>query len=92
MQDGDVAGLAVFQNPYAFIGIKKMNGLKYVVMVNNGNTIDSAFIDTSTVYLRAYAYYGTSRASFAYSLDNQSFTKLGNELVDAIQSFYFYRE
>ena len=57
-----------------------MNGLKYIVMVNNGTTIDSAFIDTSTVYLRAYAYYGTSRASFAYSIDNQSFTKLGNDL------------
>lgn len=79
MQEGDVAGLAVFQNPYAFIGIKRTNGVNYVVMVNNGNTIDSALI-TSTVYLRAYAYYSTSRVSFAYSLDNQSFTKLGNDL------------
>jgi beta-xylosidase len=80
MKDGDVAGLAVFQNPYAFIGIKRMNGLNYVVMVNNGRSIDSAALNTSIVYLRAYASYGTSRASFAYSLDNQSFTKLGNEL------------
>jgi beta-xylosidase len=80
MQEGDVAGLAVFADPYAFIGVKRTNGVNYVVMVNNGKTIDSAFIDTSTVYLRAYAYYGTSRASFAYSIDNQSFTKLGNDL------------
>jgi beta-xylosidase len=80
MQNGDVAGLAVFQNPYAFIGVKKLNGIKYVVMVNNGKTIDSVSIDTSLVYLRAYAYYGTSSASFAYSLDNKSFTKLGNYL------------
>jgi len=49
-------------------------------MVNNGITIDSIAINSSTVYLRAYAKYGTSRASFAYSLDNLSFTKLGNEL------------
>jgi beta-xylosidase len=81
MHDGDVAGLAVFQNPYAFIGIKKTNGLEYVVMVNNGITIDSTALHASTVYLRANAYYGTSRASFAYSLDNQLFTKLGNELA-----------
>ena len=80
MRDGDVAGLAVFQDPYAFIGIKKMNGRKYVVMVNNGKSIDSAAVNTSTVYLRVYANYGASRASFAYSLDNGSFTKLGNEL------------
>jgi len=31
--------------------------------------------------LRAMAKYGTSRASFAYGFDNQSFTKLGNELM-----------
>src|SRR3989339_663399 len=80
MKNGDVAGLAVFQNPYAFIGISKMNGLKYVVMVNNGKLIDSAAINTSTIYLRTNANYGTSQASFEYSLDNQSFTKLGNEL------------
>ncbi|MGD0339117.1 MAG: family 43 glycosylhydrolase [Bacteroidota bacterium] len=81
MHDGDVAGLAVFQNPYAFIGIKKTNSLKYIVMVNNGKSIDSAALNTSTVYLRANANYGTSRASFVYSLDNQSFKTLGNELA-----------
>jgi beta-xylosidase len=81
MHDGDVAGLAVFQNPYAFIEIEKLGDKKYVTMVNNGRTIDSALISASTIYLRSNAYYGTSRASFAYSLDNQSFTKLGNELA-----------
>ena len=80
MKDGDIAGLAVFQDPYAFIGIKKINGKKYVIMVNNGKTIDSTLADTSTVYLRVYAYYGTSRASFLYSFDNQSFKSLGNQL------------
>ena len=80
MKDGDVAGLAVFQNPYAFIAVKKMNGLNYVVMVNNGKSIDSTSINTSIVYLKANANYGTSRASFEYSLDNQLFTMLGNQL------------
>jgi beta-xylosidase len=80
MQDGDVAGLAVFQDPYAFIAIKKTNGIKYAVMVNNGRAIDSVVLNASAVFLRASANYGTSRASFAYSLDSQSFTKLGNEL------------
>jgi hypothetical protein len=57
-----------------------MNGRKYVVMVHNGKSIDSAAVNSSTIHLRAYADYGTSRASFAYRLDDQSFTKLGDEL------------
>jgi beta-xylosidase len=81
MHSGDVAGLGVFQNPYAFIGIRNSSGSRYVVMVNNGSGVDSALIDTSTIYLRAFATYGTSRASFAYSYDNQLFTRLGNDLA-----------
>jgi beta-xylosidase len=80
MQDGDISGLAVFQDPYAFVGIKNNSSNKYVVMVNNGRSIDSTAINSPTVYLRAMVKYGTSSASFAYSLDNQSFTKLGNTL------------
>lgn len=81
MKDGDIAGLAVFQDPYAFVGIKYNNGKKYIVMVNNGSLIDSTEINSSVVYLRAMAEYGTSKASFAYSLDNNLFNKIGNDLL-----------
>jgi len=81
MRDGDVAGLAVFQDPYAFIGMKKINGRNYVVMVNNGKLIDSTFVNSSMIYLRADADFGTNKATFAYSLDNQAFTKLGDGLA-----------
>jgi beta-xylosidase len=94
MKEGDVAGLAVFQDPYAFIGIKRMNGKSYVIMVNNGKIIDSSRVEGSTIYFRASAihgsgatpYYGgktvpgSGMASFSYSLDNRLFTKIGNEL------------
>jgi beta-xylosidase len=94
MKDGDVAGLAIFQDPYAYIGIKRMNGKNWITMVNNGETVDSATVCGSTIYLRAGATYGsgaahyfdekaapgTGTASFSYSLDNQSFVKIGNEL------------
>jgi beta-xylosidase len=89
MQDGDVAGLAVFQDPYAFIAIKKTNGIKYAVMVNNGRAIDSAVVNASAVFLRASANYGNSRASFAYGFDNQSFKKLGNDLAMAFNLSIF---
>jgi beta-xylosidase len=94
MKEGDIAGLAVFQDPYAFIGIKKSNGRNYILMVNNGKSIDSALVEGSAVYLRGSAlhgsgaapYYrgksapGSGNASFSYSLDGRSFKKIGNEL------------
>jgi beta-xylosidase len=94
MKEGDIAGLAIFQDPYAYLGIKKANGQNYIVMVNNGKTIDSLAAKGSTIYLRASAIYGsgaahyfdgkaapgTGTASFSYSSDNRSFVKIGNEL------------
>jgi beta-xylosidase len=94
MKEGDVAGLAVFQDPYAFIGIQKVTGRSYLVMVNNGNTIDSLAVKGSTIYLRASAIHGSGAAhyfggnaapgtgdvSFSYSTDNKSFVRIGNEL------------
>ena len=94
MKEGDIAGLAVFQDPYAYIGIKKENGQNFIIMVNNGKTIDSSAVEGSTIYLRASAIHGsgathyfdgkaapgTGTASFSYSIDNKSFIKIGNEL------------
>jgi hypothetical protein len=94
MKERDIAGLAVFQDPYAFIGVKKAGGRNVVMMVNNGRTIDSVAVEGSTIYLRAAAihgsgaapYYGgetvpgSGSASFSYSLDNRSFVVLGNKL------------
>lgn len=80
IKDGDVAGLAVFQNPYAYIAVRKSNGKNYIVMVNNGQTVDSVQIEKPIVYLRAKASNATRKAGFEYSLDNKTFQPLGNEL------------
>jgi beta-xylosidase len=80
MKDGDIAGLAVFQDPYAYIGVKQTNGRKYIIMVNDGKTIDSVAIDQSTIYLQTIASNSSKKAVFKYSFDNRSFTPLGNEL------------
>jgi len=94
MKEGDIAGLAIFQDPYAYIGIKKINGQNYVIMVNNGETVDSVAVNAQAIYLRANPFYGSGAAMyyggetvpgtgttrFSYSLDNKSFTKIGNEM------------
>ncbi|PTQ96654.1 beta-xylosidase [Mucilaginibacter yixingensis] len=80
MKDGDEAGLAVFQMPYAYIGVRQKQGAKYLVMVNNGQTIDSTVLNTNMVYLRTTASNQTKKASFAYCTDGKTFQALGNEL------------
>jgi beta-xylosidase len=80
MKDGDIAGLAVFQDPYAYIAVKQTNGVKYIIMVNNGKPVDSVVINKLIIYLRTIASNSTRKAWFEYSFDNKTFTRLGNEL------------
>jgi beta-xylosidase len=103
MKEGDVAGLAVFQDPYGYIAVKKRNGRKYIVMVENGATIDSAEINASSIYFRASALYGSGAAIyyggeavpgtgtvfFSYSHDNESFTKVGKAMQMAFKLSVF---
>jgi len=82
MKDGDVAGLAVFQDPYAFIAVKMASHSKKIIMVNNGDTIASVtFTNKQSVYLRTLASNSTKKASFEYSFDNREFIQLGNEMT-----------
>ncbi|WP_163713612.1 glycoside hydrolase family 43 protein [Mangrovibacterium lignilyticum] len=84
MKEGDVAGLGIFQEAYAFIAVKQVAGEKQLVMVNKGETIASVPLnEASTVYLRTIASNKTKLATFEYSYDNQSFDQLGNELTMA---------
>ena len=94
MKDGDIAGIAVFQDPYAYCGIKKLNGKNYIIMVNNGKVIDSVVVNGSAIYLRANAIYGSGAAHygggkaatgsgdayFSYSYNDKLYSKIGNEL------------
>jgi len=80
MKDGDIAGLAVFQDPYAYIAVKQDSGSKQLIMVNNGETIAATPMKGETVYLRTTASNSSKKAIFEYSFDNKIFTSLGNEL------------
>ncbi|WP_423127503.1 family 43 glycosylhydrolase [Gaoshiqia sp. Z1-71] len=80
MQEGDVAGLAVFQDPYAYIGVKVIDGQKTLVMMNDGTLITGEAIEESEVYLRAVAGYNSSQTSFYFSLDNETYMKFGTDL------------
>jgi beta-xylosidase len=79
MKDGDIAGLAVFQDPYAFVAVKQLQNARYICMIDNGLEIGTAALKNSVVYLRASAHYGTGKTIFSYSTDNKTFTTIGNE-------------
>lgn len=80
MKNGDDAGLAVFEDPYAYIAVRQINGDRYIVMVNNGKTVDSVHMNKSIIYFRTIASNAAKTASFEYSFDNKLFTAIGNKL------------
>ncbi|MBN1133163.1 MAG: endo-1,4-beta-xylanase [Bacteroidales bacterium] len=80
MKEGDIAGLAVFQDPYASIGVTINNGEKQVVFSDNGVLESGPVVTDSVIYLRAVVDYHTSKANFYYSIDNITYTKFGSEL------------
>lgn len=82
MNDGDMAGLAIFQNPYAYIAINKQGSVLNLVQSNTADKkiYSNAIACDSVIYLRAVADIATSKATFYYSLDNATYTKFGQDL------------
>lgn len=86
MRDGDICGLCVFQEKYGYVGVKMENGKKNIVLLITD--FDDKVVASKTgpelpsdeVYLRATCNFGTNKATFAYSFDNVSFTRLSGVL------------
>lgn len=94
MQDGDVAGLAIFRHTAGYIGVKKSGSNANLVMVNGaslntsgwsttstGTEVDSQPVTGTKIWLRATADItpGPGRqASFAFSTDGVTFEPFGN--------------
>jgi len=98
MQEGDVAGLAVFQNPYSFIGVKVIDGRKKLYAERctfNGQTLKREEtvvgneLPADTVYLRAIVNFGTNSCRFYYSLDNKQWTRWGVTMTMGYTLDYF---
>lgn len=86
MQEGDVAGLAVFQNPYSFISVKMEGGKKYLYSerctfnnqkLNKVQSLKGAEVTSDVIYLLAYVNFGTNECKYYYSYDNVKWTKWG---------------
>ena len=88
MQEGDRAGICIFQDPHAMIGVEVKDGKHQIFWAQDTLRVDKNFTPRETfkdvdvdsiVYLRATIDYSTSKTKFYYSLDNNRWTALGNE-------------
>ena len=86
MKEGDVAGLAAFQKNYGYVGINYQDGRKLIVMVNAADgspeEVASVPLEQERVYLKISMDFRdqTDQAHFAYSLDGESWEKIGDTL------------
>jgi beta-xylosidase len=86
MNEGDFAGLALFQQRYGQVGVRYEDGKKYIVMVSaeTGSPIEMQHIplEQATVYLKAECDFREmiDVGEFYYSLDGNSWKRIGDKL------------
>lgn len=86
MNNGDIAGLALLQKNYGWVGIKKIRDTYHLQMLNcstGSPEVDADIpIQQSTIHLRASCDFTnkTDTAHFSYSLDGQTWNHIGTTL------------
>jgi beta-xylosidase len=86
MSDGDVAGLALFNRPYAWLGVERAAGKTRIVQSDDltGRSERREFAGTR-IWLRADCDFIAERATFHYSTDGRTFTPLGEPFTMVFQ-------
>ena len=78
LADGDVAGLALFSRPYAWIGIEQAGGRRQLVQFDEQTGASTRRdLDATRVWVRANADFLAERAHFSYSTDGRHFEDVG---------------
>jgi beta-xylosidase len=86
MKDGDVAGLTLLQRKFGIVGVKSVNGKKFIIMINaqSGKPVEEAAVPLGqkVIYLRAECDFRekTDIAHFLYSLDGKKWIPIGTRL------------
>lgn len=86
MKDGDFAGLCAFQRKFGQVGVKVVNGAKYLFMVSNKTDhpteLQSLPLNQNTVYLKIECNFKDKidEANFFYSLDGKTWNVIGGTL------------
>ena len=82
LKDGDIAGLAVLNMPYAYIGVEKSGkSLRLKWYDQNGNKTEVANLSVTTVYLRMTGDFDNATGTLLYSIDGKEFKQMGGEIL-----------
>jgi xylan 1,4-beta-xylosidase len=86
MRDGDTAGLALFNRPYAWLGVERTNGRLSLVQLDeqSGRTVRQPLAGPR-VWLRADCDFLTETARFSFSTDGRAFTPVGEPFTMVFQ-------
>jgi xylan 1,4-beta-xylosidase len=86
MEAGDVAGLALFNAPYAWIGVSRGAEDSNIIQFNQltGKTESAPFKGTR-VWLRTHCDFLKEKARFSYSTDGEKFETMGDEFTMIFQ-------
>jgi xylan 1,4-beta-xylosidase len=86
LKPGDIAGLALLDFPYAWIGVScQTNGLVLEQFTQLTGETDSVPLPGRRIWLRAHCDYLTEKAQFSYSADGKKFLPLGKDLTMLFQ-------
>ncbi|MCU7549725.1 glycoside hydrolase 43 family protein [Chitinophagaceae bacterium LB-8] len=81
LKDGNIAGFGIFEKPYAYMAVRKVGNNNCLLMVNNGQVIDSINQFTpNKFWIKANATHIGFTATFSYSVDGKKFIPFGNQL------------
>jgi xylan 1,4-beta-xylosidase len=86
LRDGDSAGLALFNRPYAWLGVQRVGGKTRLVQFDehSGRT-ESRELTGKRVWLRADCDFITEQANFSYSLDGRKYLPFGKPFTMVFQ-------
>ena len=86
LKEGDVAGLALLNYPYAWIGIVRTSeGYEIQQFDQRTNKLERRRIDVTRIWLRVHCNFDTEFAQFSYSTDGERFLPIGETFIMAFQ-------
>ncbi|HEU4996779.1 MAG TPA: glycoside hydrolase 43 family protein [Gemmatimonadaceae bacterium] len=86
MREGDVAGLALLNRPYAWIGVRRDSTGAFVEQFDQTTgQVARHPLAATRVWLRADCDFLTEKATFSYSTDGRRFESLGDEFTMVFQ-------
>lgn len=86
LMDGDIAGLALLNYPYEWIGIRRESGAYEIQQFDQRTSqLERRSVRATRLWFRVHCNFDTELAQFSYSTDGATFIPLGTQVIMAYQ-------